>query len=199
MTSTTSKEHQTILNLMARPFDSLNMTQGRLCGLFVFIDHLMCKYQKTPVYKDKQLKIIDTLLQSGPRMHVAIHHAKKEEIPVFLEKMLSNANQIENEPDTHQPIIQKCAKRFKETFQAFFGLIKKKISNLLSSCSLPELWDQLDAQKEIRNFATTFINSLVNFTYLYYQETIGRLLKLNTHQVEGRLQYAQCVCAKAIV
>ena len=91
---------------MARPFDSLTMTQSRMCGLFVFIDHLMSKYQKTDAHKEKQLKIIDTLLQNGPKIHVAIHHAKKEDIPVFLQKMFSNASQLKNNP----PLINRSFK-----------------------------------------------------------------------------------------
>ena len=78
-------------------------------------------------------------------------------------------------------------------------MIKKKVSSLLAKQkTLPEIWDMLDSN-EIRRIANSFVNNLVNFTYLFYQETIGRLLKLNTHQVEGRLHHAQCVCAKAIM
>ncbi len=196
MTIPNTNEQDIILNLMTRPFESLSMPQSRLCGLFVFIDHLMSKHQKAPC-REKQLKIIDTLLQSGPRMHVAIHHPKNEDIQTFLQKMIKSADQIEEDPATHQPLIQKCAKRFKEAFQAFFSLIKNKIAK--TQGTLQDLWKQLDTQNEIRLFASTFVNSLVNFTYLFYQETIGRLLKLNPIQVEGRLHHAQCLCAKAIM
>lgn len=178
---------------MAKPFESLTMSQSRLCGLFVFIEQLMNKTQKTPVHREKQLKIIDTLLQNGPRMHVAIHHAKKEDMQEFLQKMITNAEQIEENPTTHQPIIQKCAQRFKEAFQALFALLKSKLSSL--SDSVQDLFDQ----SEFRIFAAAFVNTLVNFSYMFYQETIGRLLKLNTHQVEGRLHQAQCLCAKAVM
>ena len=108
-----------------------------------------------------------------------------------------NAEQIEENPEMHQPIIQKCAQRFKEAFQAFFTMLKNKISSF--SASAQDLWNLLDNQNEIRVFAAAFVNTLVNFSYLFYQETIGRLLKLNTHQVEGRLHQAQCLCAKAVM
>lgn len=198
LTTTPENDNDIILKLMAKPLDTMTAPQSRLCSLFVFIDQLITKYEMAPHHKEKQLKMIDTLLQSGPRMHVAIHSPREEQVQQFMQKMVDAAEGVESEPATHQPIIQTLAKRFKDAYNAFLGLIKSKIASI-DLANVSKLWNFLDAENEIRYFAMTFVNTLVNFSYLFYQETIGRLLKLNTNQVEGRLHQAQCLCAKAIM
>ncbi len=196
-------DNEIILKLMTKSCDTTDNTQNKICGLFVLIDQMINKYQHSDHHSNKQLKMIDTLLQRSQRTNVKILPPRNADMQDFVQKMLSNAESIEEHPSTHEPIIRKCARHFKDAFQEFFSLLKNKITQLFADnreCNLQSIWQILENFSEVHQHALKFMQNLVNFTYLFYQETIGRLLKLNPDQVNGRLNNSeQFLCAKAII